>query len=103
MFRKCTAAYYKTIQMHPNQESFMLTTHPVLHDMLPIHYIRRGDAFPASPRLKSCSFLFVSQNRVQYKPAYFSFQSLSGCRQSCLPAYFLFCGSYSDRPFPRKA
>lgn len=81
----------------------MLTTHLVIHDMLPIHDIKRGDAFPASPRLKSCSFLFVSQNRVQYKPAYFSFQSLSGCRQSCLPAYFLFCGSYSDRPFPRKA
>lgn len=57
MFRKCTAAYYKTIQMHTNQESFMLTTHLVIHDMLPIHDIKRGDAFPASPRLKSCSFL----------------------------------------------
>lgn len=71
MFRKCTAAYYKTIQMHTNQESFILTTHLVIHDMLPIHDIKRGEAFPSSPRLKSCSFLFVSQNRVQYKPAYF--------------------------------
>lgn len=56
MFRKCTAAYCKTIQMHPNQESFMLTTHPVLHDMLPIHDIKRGEAFPSSPVLSHVHF-----------------------------------------------
>ena len=102
MFRKCTAAYYKTIQMHPNQKSFMLTRHLVLHDMLPIHDIKRGEAFPSSPRLKSCSFLFVSQNRVQYKPAYFSFQSLSGCRQSCLRAYFCFAAVIPTALFQEK-
>ena len=56
MFRKCTAAYYKTIQMHPNQKSFMLTRHPVLHDMLPIHDIKRGEAFPSSPVLSHVRF-----------------------------------------------